>query len=282
MLEDVLETKDAELPKVVVFTDLSTATYDQFRELKHRYAKDGRVIVWYEDDGVTMSVNVTSDDRTTWLFDVNPNEMMRQGPVLVFEDGLSSSSSLPISYLVPPTAVFSGDGFSVAVMDNNLNRMTVWSRDGSMIKVKLDNAFYAVPSNYLYTNHGKFISTGGRNIEKLYLYDTNHKDVYRVEKNGEVSLLMERAITFDIYEDTAIYSNWSDGLCLMNLKDGKNTVRKIEEKNVEYFITSPELDYIYYRKAGATDPALYCGAPAGYDTGEEKELHDRTGYRGIP
>lgn len=52
LLDDVLARKDAVLPKVVVFTDLSTATYAQYRELRERYAKDGRVIVWTWRPGV--------------------------------------------------------------------------------------------------------------------------------------------------------------------------------------------------------------------------------------
>lgn len=46
LLDDILEDKDAELPKVIVFNDLTTATPEQFAELRRRYARDGRVLVY--------------------------------------------------------------------------------------------------------------------------------------------------------------------------------------------------------------------------------------------
>jgi len=52
LLDDVLALKAAPLPKVVVFTDLSTVTPEQFGELRGRYAKDGRVLVYAWRPGV--------------------------------------------------------------------------------------------------------------------------------------------------------------------------------------------------------------------------------------
>jgi hypothetical protein len=46
LLDDILEDKDAELPKVIVFNDLTTVTPEQFAELRRRYARDGRVLVY--------------------------------------------------------------------------------------------------------------------------------------------------------------------------------------------------------------------------------------------
>ncbi len=52
LLEDVLDDKAADMPKVVIFNDLSTASHAQFQELKRRYANDGRVIVWSWRPGI--------------------------------------------------------------------------------------------------------------------------------------------------------------------------------------------------------------------------------------
>jgi hypothetical protein len=52
MVEELLDDKDAELPKVVLFTDLTTVSCAQFQELKRRYAKDGRVLVWFWRPGL--------------------------------------------------------------------------------------------------------------------------------------------------------------------------------------------------------------------------------------
>ena len=52
LLEDVLSDEQAELPKVVVFTDLSTVTPEAFAALKKRFAKDGRVLVYTWRPGV--------------------------------------------------------------------------------------------------------------------------------------------------------------------------------------------------------------------------------------
>ncbi|MFA7173054.1 MAG: hypothetical protein WC340_06520 [Kiritimatiellia bacterium] len=52
LVDELLEMKDAELPKVVLFTDLTTITYAEFTELKRRYAKDNRVIVWFWRPGI--------------------------------------------------------------------------------------------------------------------------------------------------------------------------------------------------------------------------------------
>lgn len=46
LLDEILDNPKTELPKVVIFGDLSTVTYDQYRTLRERYAKDGRVLVW--------------------------------------------------------------------------------------------------------------------------------------------------------------------------------------------------------------------------------------------
>lgn len=52
LVEDILKTKDAQLPKVVVFADTCAITYGQFCELKRRYANDGRVLVWIWRPGI--------------------------------------------------------------------------------------------------------------------------------------------------------------------------------------------------------------------------------------
>lgn len=52
LVDDVLADDAARLPKVVLFTDLSTVGYGQYRELRRRYAKDGRVLVWFWRPGV--------------------------------------------------------------------------------------------------------------------------------------------------------------------------------------------------------------------------------------
>lgn len=46
LLEEILDDPRAELPKMVVFNDLTTVTPEEFRELRRRYAKDGRVLVY--------------------------------------------------------------------------------------------------------------------------------------------------------------------------------------------------------------------------------------------
>ena len=52
LVDDLLSDESAELPKVVLFTDLSTVGYDLYVELRRRYAKDGRVLVWFWRPGV--------------------------------------------------------------------------------------------------------------------------------------------------------------------------------------------------------------------------------------
>ena len=52
LVEDLLKDKDASLPKVVIFSDLCAITHGQFSELKRRYARDGRVIVWMWRPGI--------------------------------------------------------------------------------------------------------------------------------------------------------------------------------------------------------------------------------------
>ena len=52
LLEEIIAQKEAELPKVVVFTDLTTTTPAEFDELKRRYARDGRVLVYVWRPGV--------------------------------------------------------------------------------------------------------------------------------------------------------------------------------------------------------------------------------------
>ena len=46
LVDDILSDKAAELPSVVYFADLTTVTHAQFSELRRRYAKDGRVLVY--------------------------------------------------------------------------------------------------------------------------------------------------------------------------------------------------------------------------------------------
>ena len=46
LMDEVLSDPKAEMPKVIVFNDLTTATSEQFRELRRRYAKDGRFLVY--------------------------------------------------------------------------------------------------------------------------------------------------------------------------------------------------------------------------------------------
>ena len=46
LVDELLESQEADLPKVVVFNDLTCITHAQYAELRRRYAKDGRVIVW--------------------------------------------------------------------------------------------------------------------------------------------------------------------------------------------------------------------------------------------
>ena len=46
MVEELLASPEAELPKVVLFADLTTVTAAQFRQLRRRYARDSRVVAW--------------------------------------------------------------------------------------------------------------------------------------------------------------------------------------------------------------------------------------------
>ena len=46
LLDEVLQDPGAEMPKMIVFNDLTTATPEQFRELRRRYANGGRVLVY--------------------------------------------------------------------------------------------------------------------------------------------------------------------------------------------------------------------------------------------
>jgi len=60
---------EAALPKVVLFTDVSTVSYDEYRELRRRYAKDGRVLVWcgrpgvYATDGAKIDAELGMTER---------------------------------------------------------------------------------------------------------------------------------------------------------------------------------------------------------------------------
>ena len=46
LLDEVLQDSAAQMPKMIVFNDLTTATPGQFRELRRRYANSGRVLVY--------------------------------------------------------------------------------------------------------------------------------------------------------------------------------------------------------------------------------------------
>jgi len=50
--EELLTDEQAELPKVVIFNEPTTLTFDQYRELRRRYAKDGRILVWVYRPGL--------------------------------------------------------------------------------------------------------------------------------------------------------------------------------------------------------------------------------------
>lgn len=52
LLDELLAQKEAVLPKVVIFTDLTTTKPAEFEELKRRYARDGRVLVYVWRPGV--------------------------------------------------------------------------------------------------------------------------------------------------------------------------------------------------------------------------------------
>jgi len=52
LVDDILADKDARLPKVVLFTDLSTVGFGQYQELRRRFANGGRVLVWFGRPGV--------------------------------------------------------------------------------------------------------------------------------------------------------------------------------------------------------------------------------------
>lgn len=55
LLDDFLKMDDADIPQVVIFTDLSTITYRQYEQLRARCLKDGRVVVWMWRPGVFSS-----------------------------------------------------------------------------------------------------------------------------------------------------------------------------------------------------------------------------------
>ena len=46
LVEELIDSPDAEMPRVVVFGDISTIGPDTFRSLRRRYARDGRVLVY--------------------------------------------------------------------------------------------------------------------------------------------------------------------------------------------------------------------------------------------
>ena len=46
LVDDVLEDESLELPKTVIFGDLSTITYEQFEKLRTRFCRDGRTVLW--------------------------------------------------------------------------------------------------------------------------------------------------------------------------------------------------------------------------------------------
>ena len=50
--EELLAAEDANLPKVVIFNEPTTMTFEQYQTLRQRYAKDGRVIVWVYRPGL--------------------------------------------------------------------------------------------------------------------------------------------------------------------------------------------------------------------------------------
>lgn len=53
LAEELLQDeKNADLPKVVIFNDLSAVTFDQYQELRSRYARGGRVLCWMWHPGI--------------------------------------------------------------------------------------------------------------------------------------------------------------------------------------------------------------------------------------
>lgn len=76
LVEELLHAeKDNDLPKVVIFNDLSAVTFAQYQELRRRYASDGRVILWgwhpgiFAADGakIEQDLGLLPDDKIpTW------------------------------------------------------------------------------------------------------------------------------------------------------------------------------------------------------------------------
>lgn len=77
LLDDILADASADLPKVVFFADTSTVTHGRYLELRRRFARDGRVLVWfwrpgvYAEDGAAIDADLAmrrypgSDNR--WI-----------------------------------------------------------------------------------------------------------------------------------------------------------------------------------------------------------------------
>lgn len=52
LVDELLDAEEAKLPRIVIFSELTTVTAEQFAELKRRYARDGRVLVWMYRPGL--------------------------------------------------------------------------------------------------------------------------------------------------------------------------------------------------------------------------------------
>ena len=105
MVEELLSSPDAELPKVVLFADLTTVTAAQFRELRRRYARDSRVVAWCYRPGL-FAEDGADIERELGLV-LAPQGMERLG----FADGSSRDPLMSgVRGILVPT--FSAWGFA--------------------------------------------------------------------------------------------------------------------------------------------------------------------------
>jgi hypothetical protein len=125
LMEDLLKDEALPLPKVVMLTEVAAMTADEFERFRSRYAKDGRVIVYFwrpglfAEDGIKIDRYLSLKDAKeisgkTITCDRKASDALTANLKGTFAVGYSESS-------VPQLATVTGEGWKPLLFFNGTN-----------------------------------------------------------------------------------------------------------------------------------------------------------------
>ena len=125
LMEDLLKDEALPLPKVVMLTEVAAMTADEFERFRSRYAKDGRVIVYFwrpglfAEDGIKIDRYLSLKDAKeisgkTITCDRKASDALTANLKGTFAVGYSESS-------VPQLATVTGEGWKPLLFFNGMN-----------------------------------------------------------------------------------------------------------------------------------------------------------------